>query len=405
MLVRNRFYLGSRLFRQVLIKTATRLSHLPPYLFAELDRLKREVQQKGIDVISLGIGDPDLPTPRHIVETLKRTADDPKNHRYPDYEGLPEFRSAAADWYKRRFGPSFDYQREVCALIGSKEGIANFSTAVVDPGDIVLIPDPGYPVYFSGCVFNGGEPYFLPLKKSNAFLPDLASIPAEVARRAKMLWLNYPNNPTAATADVSFFADAVKFCLKNDIILAHDTAYSEIAYDGYRAPSVFDADGARECAVEFHSLSKTFSMTGWRVGFAIGNSQLIGALGKVKTNMDSGVFQAVQEAAITALNGGDGDKLAEYCAIYKDRRDLLVDALRVLGLECELPRATFYVWSRVPQGYTSVTFTERVLKEAGVAITPGSGFGKGGEGYVRFSLTVSSERLREAVDRLKALRL
>ncbi len=287
-------------------------------------------------------------------------------------------------------------------MIGSKEGIANFSTAVVDPGDIVLIPDPGYPVYYSGCVFNGGEPYFLTLKKENGFVPDLAAIPPEVARRAKMIWLNYPNNPTAATVEVGFFENAIKFCLKNDVILAHDSAYSEIAYDGYRAPSVFQAEGSRECAIEFHSLSKTFSMTGWRVGFAIGNPRLIAALGKVKTNMDSGVFQAVQEAAITGLEGGDGDKLAEYCAIYRERRDVLVSALGALGLECERPRATFYIWSKVPRGYTSVSFTERVLKEAGVAITPGSGFGKGGEGYVRFSLT--SERLVEAVDRLKALR-
>ena len=285
------------------IKTASRLGLLPPYLFAELDRLKKEVASKGIDVISLSIGDPDLPTPRHIVESLKRAADDRKNHRYPDYEGLPQFRQASAEWYRRRFGVSFDPQREVCALIGSKEGIANFATAVVDPGDIVLIPDPGYPVYYSGCVFNGGEPYFLPLRKENGFVPDLASIPAEIARRAKMLWLNYPNNPTAATVDLSFFQDAVKFCLKHDVILAHDSAYSEIAYDGYRSPSVFQADGSRECAIEFHSLSKTFSMTGWRVGFAIGNAQLIGALGKVKTNVDSGVFQAVQEAAITGLEG------------------------------------------------------------------------------------------------------
>jgi len=388
----------------VQISTAARLGLLPPYLFAELDRLKKEVQQQGVDVISLGIGDPDLPTPLHIIESLKRAADHPANHRYPDYEGLEQFRKTAADWYRRRFGVSFDYQREVCALIGSKEGIANFSTAIVNPGDIVLIPDPGYPVYYSGCVFNGGEPFFLTLKKNNGFMPDLASIPAEIARRAKLLWLNYPNNPTAATVDLSFFESAVKFCLKHDIILAHDSAYSEIAYDGYQSPSVFQVEGSRECAIEFHSLSKTFSMTGWRVGFAIGNAQLVGALGKVKTNCDSGVFQAVQEAAITGLEGGDGDKLAEYCAIYKERRDILVGALRKLGLECESPRATFYVWSKVPKGYTSVSFTERVLKEAGVAITPGSGFGKGGEGYVRFSLTVSSERVREAVDRLTALR-
>jgi len=389
----------------VQIKTATRLTLLPPYLFAELDRLKKEVQAKGVDVISLGIGDPDLPTPQHIVESLRRTASEAKNHRYPDYEGLEAFRRTAADWYARRFGPKFDPQREVCALIGSKEGIANFSTAVVDPGDIVLIPDPGYPVYYSGCIFNGGEPYFLVLKKENGFVPNFDKIPEEVARRAKLLWLNYPNNPTGATVDRPFFERAVNFCLKHNIILAHDNAYSEIAYDGYRAPSVFEVDGARECAVEFHSLSKTFSMTGWRIGFVLGNAQLVAALGKVKTNFDSGVFQAIQEAAITGLEGGDGDKLPAYCAIYKERRDLLVGALRSLGIDCTPPRATFYIWAEVPKGYSSVSFTERVLKEAGIVITPGSGFGKGGEGFVRFSLTVPSERLNEAVARIKALRL
>jgi LL-diaminopimelate aminotransferase len=388
----------------VQIKLASRLNLLPPYLFAELDRLKREVQQRGVDVISLGIGDPDLPTPAHIVEALERAAELPENHRYPDYQGLDRFREAAAGWYQRRFGVGLDPAREVCALIGSKEGIANFPVAVVDPGDIVLMPDPGYPVYYSGCVFNGGEPYFMPLRKENAFIPDLDAIPAEVARRAKLMWLNYPNNPTGATAEPEFLRHAVKFCRDNSIILAHDIAYSEIAFDGYRAPSVLEIEDACECAVEFHSLSKTYSMTGWRVGFAVGNADLVGALGIVKTNLDSGVFQAVQEAAIAALTGGD-DKLHEYCAIYKERRDLMVEALRALGLECDVPRATFYLWARVPKGYTSASFTERVLKETGVVITPGSGFGKSGEGYVRFSLTVASERLREAVARIKALRL
>ncbi len=386
------------------IKPASRLSLLPPYLFAELDRLKKEVQGRGVDVISLGIGDPDLPTPPHIIESLRTAAGDPRNHRYSDYAGIESYRAAAASWYKRRFGVSLDHEREVCALLGSKEGIANFATAIVDPGDIVLIPDPGYPVYFSGCAFNGGEPYFLPLRKQNGFLPDLDSIPSEIARRAKLLWLNYPNNPTAAVADLSFFRHAVQFCLKNSIVLAHDLAYSEIAYDGYRAPSVLEVPEARECAVEFHSLSKTYSMTGWRVGFVVGNGAAVGALGRVKTNVDSGPFQAVQEAATTALNGSD-EKLREYCAIYKARRDLMVAALKKMGLACEPPKATFYLWVEVPRGYTSVSFTERVLKEAGVLTTPGSGFGKAGEGYIRLSLTVASERLKEAADRLKALRL
>jgi len=385
-------------------KLASRLSLLPPYLFAELDRMKKELQEKGVDVISLGIGDPDLPTPRHVVDSLQRAAERKENHRYPDYQGLAVFREAAAGWYKQRFGVSVDPQSEVCALIGSKEGIANFPAAIVDPGDIVLIPDPGYPVYYSGCVFNGGEPYFVPLSKQNNFLPDFGSIPTEIARRAKLLWLNYPNNPTAATAHLAFFKQAVDFCLKHDIVLGHDLAYSEIAFDGYRAPSVLEVDGARECAIEFHSLSKTFSMTGWRVGFAVGNPTLVRALGTVKTNLDSGVFQAVQEAAITALTGSDAT-LLEYCATYKQRRDLMVAALRRMGLVCEPPRATFYLWVEVPKGYGSASFAERVLKEAGVVITPGSGFGKNGEGFVRFSLTVGSERLKEAAARLEALRL
>ncbi len=386
------------------INLAKRLGKLPPYLFAELDRLKKEVQAKGVDVISLGIGDPDLPTPDYIVAALKQAAEKPVNHRYPDYEGLESFRAAAANWYQRRFGVSFDPKTEVCALIGSKEGIANFSTAVIDPGDIVLIPDPGYPVYFSGCTFSGGEAYFLPLRKQNGFLPDLGSIPLEVARRAKLLWVNYPNNPTGAVADLSFFKTAVEFCLRNDIILAHDLAYSEIAYDGYRAPSVFEVDRARECAVEFHSLSKTFSMTGWRVGFVVGNPTLVAGLGKVKTNTDSGVFQGIQEAAIAALEGGD-DTLRQYCATYKQRRDVMVTALRDLGLACDAPKATFYIWAEVPKGYTSASFSERVLKEAGVVITPGSGFGNGGEGYVRLSITIGTERLKEAAARIKALKL
>lgn len=386
------------------ISIALRIRNLAPYLFADLDRAKREVEAKGVDVISMGIGDPDLPTPRFIVESLKRAADNPQNYRYPDYQGMARFRAAVAGWYRRRFRVDLDPESEVCALIGSKEGIANFALAVVDPDDIVLVPDPGYPVYQSGCLFAGGQPYFVPLTKANGFLPDFDAIPQEIARRAKLLWLNYPNNPTGATVEPSFFTQAVQFCLRNNIILAHDAAYSEISYDGYSAPSVLETEGARECAVEFHSLSKTFSMTGWRLGFAVGNAQLVGALGKVKTNVDSGVFQAVQEAGITALEG-DQSTLRESCALYQQRRDLLVSALRGLGLDCETPRATFYVWAEVPQGYSSVSLAMRFLKEAGVVITPGSGFGKFGEGFVRFSYTLATPRLREALSRVQALRL
>ena len=386
------------------IKPAARLGLLPPYLFAELDRLKKEVQQRGVDVISLGIGDPDLPTPRPYHRRACRAPPPTRSTiAIPITRGSSVFAPPLPDGTGGASRSRLDPAREVCALIGSKEGIANFPIAVVDPGDIVLIPDPGYPVYYSGCVFNGGEPYFMRLSKQNAFLPDLAAIPAEVARRAKLMWINYPNNPTAATAERSFLKEAVDFCLKHDIILAHDFAYSEIAFDGYRAPSVLEIDGARECAVEFHSLSKTYSMTGWRVGFVVGNAAAVSAMGKVKTNIDSGVFQAVQEAAIAALEGSE-DTLHEYCAIYQQRRDLMVDAVRSLGLECAKPRATFYLWAEVPKGYTSVSFTERVIKETGVVITPGSGFGKGGEGFVRFSLTVANDRLKEAVERIKALR-
>jgi len=386
------------------ISIASRIRNLPPYLFADLDRARREVQARGVDVISMGIGDPDLPTPRFIVEALKRAADDPKVYRYPDYQGSSRFRCAAARWYERRFGVRFDPEREVCALIGSKEGIANFSLAVVEPGDVVLIPDPGYPVYQAGCVFAGGTPYYLPLRKENGFTPDFGAIPPEVLRRAKLLWLNYPNNPTAASVELDFFAEAVRFCLKHQIILAHDAAYSEITYDGYRSPSVFQVPEARQCAIEFHSLSKTFSMTGWRLGFALGNVELVDALGKVKTNVDSGVFEAVQEAGVVALDAYPSS-VKETCEIYRSRLEMLVPALKRLGLECERPRATFYVWAAVPEGYTSVSLALKFLEQAGVVVTPGSGFGRCGEGFVRFSITVPTERIEEAVRRIEALKL
>src|SRR6059036_1958183 len=383
------------------MKKAERIQKLPPYLFAEIDRLKRAVAARGADLINLGIGDPDTPTPAHIVARLREAEGDPANHRYPDYEGLLSFRQAAAAWMKGRYGVGVDPATEIVSLIGSKEGIANMAVAFVDPGDVALVPDPGYPVYHIGTSFNGGTTYRMPLRRENGFLPDLGAIPDEVARRAKLLWLNYPNNPTAAVAPRSFFADAIRFAERHDVILCHDAAYAEI-YFGERPPSILELPGGREVAIEFHSLSKTFNMTGWRVCFAAGHPELIAGLGQVKTNVDSGVFQAVQEAAIAALAGDQGC-VAEARRIYQSRRDLVVKALANVGLSARTPRATFYVWVESPKGYSSADFATRVLEETGVVVTPGNGFGDAGEGYIR--LTLCSERLREAVERLRGLRL
>jgi LL-diaminopimelate aminotransferase len=385
------------------IKKAQRIQTLPPYLFAEIDRLKRQVAARGVDLINLGIGDPDTPTPAHIVERLRDAAKNPANHRYPDYEGLPSFRRAAAGWMERRYGVGLDPDTEVVSLIGSKEGIANMAVAFVDPGDVVLVPDPGYPVYHIGTSFNGGTTYRLPLRRENAFLPDLSAIPDEVARQAKLLWLNYPNNPTSAVAPRSFFADVVRFAERHDVIVCHDAAYAEI-YFGERPPSILEIPGGREVAVEFHSLSKTFSMTGWRIGFAVGHPELIGGLGKVKTNVDSGVFQGVQEAAIAALTG-DAGVVDQLRAMYRERRDVLVDGLGRVGLPCEPPAGTFYVWVPVPRGLTAAGLATRCLTEAGVVVTPGNGFGDAGEGYIRLTLCSPVERLREAVERLRGLAL
>lgn len=387
----------------VAIKRAKRLEKLPPYLFAEIDKKKREVAAKGVDIISLGIGDPDLPTPPHIVQALKKSAETPANHRYPDYEGLFSFRQAAADWYRERFNVALDPDKEVVTLIGSKEGIAHLALAFVNPGDVALVPDPGYPVYHVSTLFSGGETYYLPLRRENGFLPDLQAIPRDVARRATVMWLNYPNNPTAAVASKGFFSQVVRFAEEHDLIVCHDNAYSEIYYDGKKTPSFLEVAGAREVGIEFHSLSKTYNMTGWRIGFAVGNAALVEGLGLVKTNVDSGVFQAVQEAGIAALKGDQG-VVEEMRRIYQERRDLLIQGLKEIGLACDLPSATFYLWAEVPKGYTSASLTTRILEEAGVVITPGSGFGAAGEGYVRFSLTMDTGRLKEAVERIRKVR-
>jgi len=337
------------------VEPAERVRQIPPYLFAEIDRKKRELRAKGADLIDLGIGDPDIPTPGRIIDRLTKAAHDATNHRYPSYEGMLDFRQAVADWYQRRFGVSLDPEAEVLTLIGSKEGIAHIPLAFVNPGDYVLVPNPGYPVYRVATLFAGGTPHFMPLVGENGFLPELSKIPTGVAEKAKLLFINYPNNPTAAVAERSFFEEVVKFADRHGIIVCHDAAYSEIAFDGYRPMSLMEVEGAREVGIEFHSLSKTFNMTGWRIGFAVGNREIVGALGRIKTNIDSGVFQAVQIAAAEALNGY-GTETEEIIRVYTARRDLLVQAIRAAGLEVEPPRATFYLWVAVPSGYTSAQF-------------------------------------------------
>jgi LL-diaminopimelate aminotransferase len=378
---------------------AARLRQLPPYLFAEIDRLKQEAMRKGVDIINLGVGDPDLPTPSHIVKRMAEAAADPRNHQYPSYEGLLEFRQAVADWYRDRFGVTLDPQTEVLTLIGSKEGIGHIPLAFIDPGDAVLIPDPGYPVYQAGTVFAGGVPHLLPLYPSNGFLPDLGSIPLDILRKAKMLFLNYPNNPTAAVAPDTFFAQAVNFAERHNLILCHDAAYSEIAFDGYRPGTLLNVEGAKEVAIEYHSLSKTYNMTGWRIGFVVGNAEILAGLGRIKTTLDSGVFQAVQQAGIEALRGPQ-DCVAWACKTYQERRDVLVDGLCGLGWSLQKPKASFYVWIPVLPGYTSPELARRLLSEAGIVSTPGVGFGPHGEGFIRAALTVSVERIREAVERI-----
>jgi len=385
------------------IEKAKRIEQIPPYLFAEIDKKKEEMRQKGMDLIDLGIGDPDIPTPKPIIEQLKKSSENPKNHRYPSYEGMIEFRTAAAQWFERRFGVKSDPKTEVLALIGSKEGIAHIPLAFVNPGDYVLVPSPGYPVYRVSTLFAGGLPYFLPLRKENNFLPNLSKIPEEVAKKAKLLFINYPNNPTSAIAERPFFEEAVAFAHRYQIIVCHDAAYSEVAFDGYRPLSFFEIEGAKEIGIEFHSLSKTFNMTGWRIGFAVGCPKIISVLGRVKTNIDSGIFQAIQEAGIVALNHFD-TPIPEIIQIYEKRREVMVKGLREIGLEVEWPKATFYLWIQVPRGYTSTQFATLLLEQGGIVATPGNGFGEAGEGYIRMALTVEETRLREAIERLKRIK-
>jgi len=382
------------------VRFAERVQQLPPYLFVGISRTIAEKKARGIDVISFGIGDPDIPTPEGVLDALEAGARKPANHRYPESEGLPEFRKAVTDWYQRRFGLSFDPDTEALNLIGAKEGIGHTALCFIDPGDVALVPDPGYPVYSIGTMFAGGESYFMPLREENGWLPDLDAIPDEVAGRARVLWLNYPNNPTGATATLDFFEEAVSFARRHDLALLHDACYSEVTYDGYRAPSLLQAEGAMDVAIEFHSVSKTYNMTGWRIGMAVGNADMINALMRVKSNLDSGASQATQEMAIAALAMPDS-WIAANNEIYRRRRDRVIVGLRALGLEVVPPKAGLYVWTRVPEGYTSAEFTELLLEERDIVVTPGTGYGESGEGYVRLSLTTPDDRIEEGLSRLE----
>jgi len=376
-----------------------RLDKLPPYLFVEINKKIAEKQAKGENIISFAIGDPDMPTPEKIIERLCEAAHDPANHRYPETSGLPLLCESIAAWYKKRFDIILDPKKEILPLIGSKEGIGHISFCLIDPGDIALIPDPGYPVYSMSTLLSGGEIYYMPLLEENDYLPDFEIIPEKIIGKAKVLWLNYPNNPTGATADLSFFDRAVSFAKKHDIAICHDAPYTEITYDGYSAPSFMQIPGAKEVAVEFHSLSKTYNMTGWRIGMVVGNSTMIDALFRFKSNLDSGIPQAIQLAAIDALNNTQ-NSIVKQNLTFQSRRDRLVSALNEIGLRARTPKASFYVWAAIPDGYTSVQFTTELLDEANVAVTPGIGYGITGEGYIRLSLTVPDNLLDEGIKRL-----
>lgn len=385
------------------MKTASRLDRIPPYLFAEIDRRRDEAVARGVDIINMGIADPDKPTPEIVVEAMHRAIDDPATHNYPPYKGTRAYREAAANWFERRFGVGgWDPDTQVISSIGSKEAIHNTFLAFVDPGDLTLIPDPAYPVYRTATIFAGGEYYTLPLLAENQFLPDLEAIPAAVADRAKLLWLNYPNNPTGGIAPLEFFERVVHFAKKHDILVCHDNAYSEMAYDGYRPPSILQVPGAKDVAIEFLSCSKAYNMTGWRIGFVIGNQTGISGLGQVKTNIDSGAFKAIQQAAIAAFSLSD-ERLEELMTVYQNRRNIVVEGLRSLGWPIVAPRATLYVWAAIPRSFdSSLAFVSALLDKCRIIVPPGNGYGEHGEGFFRIALTVPDERMREAIHRMEA---
>ena len=387
--------------RVIKMKFSRRLGKLKPYPFVEISRIIAEKRAAGADVVTFGIGDPDIPTPQPIIDRLIKASQDPPNHRYPETDGLPELRWAMAYWYEQRFGVKLNPDTEVLPLIGAKEGIGHVAFCFLDPGDLALIPDPAYPVYDVGTMFAGAESHVMPLREENGWLPELDSIPNDVAQAAKMMWLNYPNNPTSAVASTEDFASAIAYCTENDIALMHDAAYSEIGYDGYRASSFLQVDGAKDIGLEFHSLSKSYNMTGWRIGMAVGNADMIKALFQIKANLDSGIPQAIQEMAIEALTGTQSC-VDDNIAIYQKRRDRVLSALNTMGLQVEVPKSSLYIWPRVPEGFTSAECAAKLLDDIDVVVTPGSSYGKQGEGYIRLSLTTPDEQVEKGCRRLES---
>lgn len=383
------------------MQLAKRLEKIPTYLFAEIDRKQDELVSKGVDIINMAKGDPDKPTLPRIIQTMHKAIDDPSNHSYPPYQGTKEFCEAALRWMDHRFGvKGLDPKTEIVSSIGSKEAIHNTFLAFVEVGDYTLIPDPGYPVYRTSTIFVGGEPYAMPLKADNKFLPDLNTIPEDIARKAKLLWVNYPNNPTGAVASLDFFGELVAFCKQYDILLCHDHAYSEMAYDGYKPPSILQIPNAKDVAIEFHSLSKSYNMAGWRVGFVVGNATAIKALRQVKSNIDSGVFKAIQACAVAAYSTSV-EELQSIISVYQNRRDVIVKGLQSLGWSIEAPKASLYVWVPVPPGYSSTEFVTLLLDKCGIIVAPGIGYGAAGDGFFRIALTIPEERMQEAIQRMR----
>lgn len=381
------------------MRWSKRVENVPPYLFVEINRKIAQKRARGEEVISFAMGDPDIPTPEHIIDRLCQAARNPVNHRYPTADGLPALRRAIADWYNKRFGVSLDPNKEVLPLIGAKEGIAHIALCFINPGDVALVPDPGYPVYALGTILTDGQPYYMPLTAENNFLPELDIIPENVLKKAKVLWLNYPNNPTGAVAGLDFFNRAVEFAKKHELVVCHDGPYTEVFYDDYKPVSFLQAKDAKEVGIEFHSFSKTYNMTGWRIGMVVGNPEIINALMRVKSNIDTGIPQAIQHAAIEALTGTQ-EPIAHHNAIYKKRRDMVVKALNEMGLATKSPKAGLYIWAKVPEGYTSMEFATDLLEKVNVVVTPGTGYGKNGEGYVRLSLTISDDQMMKGLARL-----